>query len=140
MSINLGQGVNTLNLAAGVNSLTGTFSVQSINGTVSSDTLTLAQVGNLGATRVDLGPGNDTLNLGLGSFEVTFVYADNDGADVVSGFNPGNGDKIDLTGVSGVHSLADVQSIASSNGTDTVITFGPGNTLTLTGILPASLS
>ena len=35
VSINLGQGVNTLNLAAGINSLTGTFNVQSINGTVS---------------------------------------------------------------------------------------------------------
>ena len=59
---------------------------------------------------------------------------------MVSGFNNGNGDKIDLTGVAGVHSLADVQSIASSpNGTDTVITFSAGNTLTLTGILPADL-
>ena len=140
VTINLGQGVNTLNLAAGVNSLAGAFNFQSINGTASSDTLTLAQVGNLAATRVDLGPGNDTLNLGPGSFGVTFVYADNDGADLVSGFNPGNGDKIDLTGVSGVHSFADVQHIASlSNGTDTVITFAPGNTLTLAGILPAGL-
>ena len=140
MSVNLGQGVNTLNLAAGVNSLAGAFNFQSIIGTASSDTLTLAQVGNLGATRVDLGAGNDTLNLGPGSFGVTFVYADSDGDDVVSGFNPGNGDKIDLTGVSGVHSLADVQHIASSpNGTDTIITFAPGNTLTLTGILPAGL-
>ena len=140
VSINLGQGTNTLNLAAGVNSLTGIFNVQSINGSASNDTLTLGQVGNLtGVTRIDLGSGNDTLNLGAQSFGVTFVYADNDGADVVSGFNNLNGDKIDLTGVSGVHSLTDVQSIATQSGADTIITFGPGNTLTLTGILPASL-
>ena len=141
VSINLNNGTNTLNLAAGANSLSNVFNVQSINGTASNDTLTLGQVGSSsGVTRVDLGTGNDTLNLGAQSFGVTFVYADNDGADVVSGFNNGNGDKIDLSGVASVHGLADVQSIASSpNGTDTVITFSAGNTLTLTGILPASL-
>jgi Ca2+-binding RTX toxin-like protein len=140
LSVNLNNGTNTLNLAAGVNSLGNVFNVGSINGTSSADTLTLAgQVGNLTGVKVDLGSGNDTLNLGAGSFGVTFVYADNGGADVVSGFNNFNGDKIDLTGVSGVHSLADVQNIAAPNGTDTIITFSPGNTLTLTGILPADL-
>ena len=83
VSINLNNGTNTLNLAAGVNSLGNVFNVESINGTSFGDTLTLAgQVGNpTGVTRIDLGSGNDTLNLGAQSFGVTFVYADSDGAE-----------------------------------------------------------
>ena len=132
VNVNLGNGTNTLNLAAGINSLTGVFNVQSINGSASSDTLTLGQVGGqTGVTRVDLGAGNDTLNLSLNSFGITFVYADNDGADVVSGFARDHGDKIDLTGVSGIHGFADVQAISSQSGGNTIIDFGNGNSLTL---------
>ncbi len=140
VNVNLGNGTNTLNLAAGINSLTGVFDVQSINGSASSDTLTLGQVGGqTGVTRVDLGAGNDTLNLSLNSFGITFVYADNDGADVVSGFARDRGDKIDLTGVSGIHGFADVQAISSQSGGNSIIDFGNGNSLQLTGIIATDL-
>ena len=132
VSINLGQGTNTLNLAAGSNTLNAGFGISNLNGTALADDLTLGSVFN---SIVNLGVGDDTLHLSAQSFGVTFVYAENGGADVVSGFNNFNGNKIDLTGVSSVHSLADVQAIASSpNEADTIITFSPGNTLTLTGI------
>jgi Ca2+-binding RTX toxin-like protein len=137
VSVNLAGGTNTLNLHTGSNSLTSVFDVQSIHGSDSSDTLTLGQANG---TTINLGAGNDTLNLGPNTFGVTFVYADNDGADAVSGFNNFNGDKIDLTGVASVHSLADVQNIATQNGADTIITFGLANTLTLTGVSLANLN
>jgi VCBS repeat-containing protein len=65
ITVNLGNGTNTLNLAAGSNSLDFGFGVQVFNGTGSDDTLTLTN-GTFGST-IDLGGGNDTLNLGNGS-------------------------------------------------------------------------
>ncbi|WP_036055067.1 VCBS domain-containing protein, partial [Bradyrhizobium sp. URHD0069] len=132
VSVDLKGGTNTLNLHAGINSLAGVFNVQSIHGSASSDTLTL---GEANGTTIDLGAGNDTLNLGPATSGVTFVYADNGGADVVSGFN--QGDKIDLTGIAGVHSLADLN--VTQYGADTVINFGNGNSLTLTGVTATGL-
>ena len=135
VSINLAQGTNTLNLAAGVNSLGIVSNVQAIDGSASGDTLTLGVVGSAaGQTRVDLGSGNDTLNLGAQTLGITFVYANNDGADTISGFAPGNGDLIDLTGVAGVFTFTDVLSRATSTGGNTVIDFGGGNSLTLLGV------
>src|SRR5262249_19684258 len=55
-------------------------------------------------------------------------------------FNHGESDQIDLTGVSNVHTLADVQALASQVGSDTVINFGGGDTLTLTGVTLANLT
>jgi VCBS repeat-containing protein len=138
LSIDLGAGTgDTVALAsAGFYSL-NLANVESVIGSGGNDNVNL--INNANGLAVDLGAGDDTLNLGASSSGVTFVYADNDGADVVSGFNGISGDKIDLTGVSGVHSLADVQAIASQSGANTVIDFGNGNSLTLTGILPADL-
>ena len=70
----------------------------------------------------------------------TFVYADNGGADMVTDFSHGQGDKIDLTGVTGIYSLADVQAIAAQVGPNTVINFGVGNTLTLNNVTLANLT
>src|SRR5205807_9555414 len=69
-----------------------------------------------------------------GAGEDTFVYADGGGADIITDFNRTEGDKIDVTGVSGVFTLADIQSRATSSGGNTVINFGGGNTLTLNGV------
>ena len=153
LTVDLGGGINNLNLAAGNNSLAGLFNVQTVNGTSSSDSLSLGQVSYPGTTRVDLGLGNDTLNLSPNSFGVMFVEADNYGADVITGFTPSSGDpiidsltagnnlsKIDLTGVSGVHDLADVQQRALDGNTGVVITFSPGNSLTLVGISKSQLT
>jgi hypothetical protein len=138
VSINLGGGTNTLNLAAGCNSLSvqGSTGVTHINGTFSNDTLTLTDA--IFNSRIDLRAGDDMLTLGvqtIGNITVpslgnTIVYADGDGADIVGGFTHGN--LIDLTGVSGVHALADLH--ITECGGDTVIHFGYGNSLTLTGV------
>jgi hypothetical protein len=68
LSVNLEQGDNTLNLAVGVSSFTNIFNVQHINGTASDDTLTITngvfEPGN--NPTIDLGAGNNTLQLGGG--------------------------------------------------------------------------
>ncbi len=66
VTVNLGNGSNTLNLAAGANSLVDIFNVQHVNGTASNDTLTVTDTiyepgGN---PIVDLGAGFDVLNFG----------------------------------------------------------------------------
>ena len=76
--------------------------------------------------------GNDTLTGGSGAD--TFIYADGGGADFVTDFNRSQGDTIDLTGVLGIVTFADVQSKATLSGGSTVLNFGGGNTLTLTGV------
>ena len=53
---------------------------------------------------------------------------------MVSGFNDLNGDKIDVIGVSGISTFADIQSRATLSGPNTIIDFGGGNTLTLNGV------
>src|SRR5439155_14078985 len=69
----------------------------------------------------------------------TFVYVTGGGADTITDFNHGEGDKIDLTGVGSVHTLSDIQAIATQNGADTFINFGGGNTLTLTNVTAGNL-
>jgi hypothetical protein len=138
VTINLAQGTNnTLNLAAGVNILVDAFGVQTINGTASSDTLSFLN-GTFGHV-VHLGAGDDSLTLSAPSFQVTFVYGDGDGADSFAGIDGASGNRVDLTGVTGVHSLADVMSRATQSGADTIITFGPGNSLTLQNVAPGDL-
>ena len=53
---------------------------------------------------------------------------------MVSGFNDGNGDKIDVSGVTGIFTFADIQSRATLSGPNTIIDFGGGNTMTLNGV------
>ncbi|MCK1698913.1 VCBS domain-containing protein [Bradyrhizobium sp. 144] len=72
LSVNLGNGINTLNLAAGANSFTNLFNVDSINGTASDDVLSVSNgvYTPNNDMSVDLGVGNDTLSVGAqyGSF------------------------------------------------------------------------
>ena len=83
-----------------------------------------------GNDRLD-GRGGEDLLIG-GDGADTFVYADGHGNDTVADFNRGEGDRIDLTGVAGVYSLADV--IAITEGGNTLIDFGEGGTLDLRGV------
>jgi len=66
LSVNLGQGVNTLDLAAGSNVFANLFSVDNISGTASADSLTVS--GGLFTPNndlsIDLGAGNDTFTVG----------------------------------------------------------------------------
>ena len=60
--------------------------------------------------------------------------------DIVTDFNHTQVDKIDLTGVTGILNLADVQAIATQGGVNTVIDFGGGNTLTLDNVTLTNLT
>jgi VCBS repeat-containing protein len=76
------------------------------------------------------GEGNDFMVGGGGSDH--FVFTDGDDADSVYDF--GGGDTIDLLGVTGINSFADVQNSASQNGDDTQLDFGGGDSMTLIGV------
>ena len=93
--------------------------------------------GGAGADTLVGGTGND--NLTGGTSADTFVYATGGGSDFVSDFNRGQGDRIDVTDVSGIYSLADIQSRASTQGSNTLIDFGNGDTITLANIAVGSL-
>ena len=74
----------------------------------------------------------------------TFIYVS--GADTVQDFDQSSGnfdhdegDTIDLTGVAGIFTFEDVVSHATQDGDNTVLDFGSGDTLTLTGVTAANL-
>ena len=80
------------------------------------------------------GTGNDLMNGGRG--DDLFVFTDGDGADRITRFNAGAGtdDVIDLMGISAVGTIDDVRSIAGQAGGNTVIDFGNGDSITLSGV------
>ncbi len=78
--------------------------------------------GGDGADTLAGGTGDDTLSGGPGPD--VFVYRTGDGIDTVLDFNAAEGDLLDLRGVVGRHSLADLP-IAQVGG-DTLITLGSG--------------
>jgi Ca2+-binding RTX toxin-like protein len=67
-------------------------------------------------------PGDDTLTGGPGAD--TYVYRTGDGTDTITDFNIAEGDRIDLTGVAGVHDISDL--LITQDGANTVITLGSG--------------
>ena len=81
-----------------------------------------------GADRLTGGEGNDVLDGGLGNDTMTggegadrFVFAK--GLDRITDFENGD-DRIDLRGVAGLDSFAELRGAASQNGADVVLTFG----------------
>ena len=74
ITINLGNGSNTLNLWAGTNSVKG-YGLTTINGTNSADELTTLE--NDAGSTIDLGAGTDTLNLGVIATGVTVRNIEN---------------------------------------------------------------
>ena len=115
-------------ITGGVFNVLGSNFDDTISGTASNDILN----GGSGNDTISGRAGNDSLTGGTGAD--VFVYADAGGADTVTDFNRAEGDKIDVTGVLSVLSIADIQSRASVVGGNTVINFGGGNTLTLNGV------
>ncbi|MBR1287745.1 hypothetical protein JQ568_00005, partial [Bradyrhizobium ottawaense] len=120
-----GVGTDTF---TGVNAARGSAFADVILGDANANALD----GRDGNDRIDGRGGADTLTGGNGAD--TFVYADGDGADTIMDFNRTQGDTIDLTGLSGFFTLADVQSKATVSGGNTIIDVGSGNTLTLIGV------
>lgn len=113
ISINLGDGTNnTLFLAQGANTLANAFNVNTINGTTGTDQLTLQS--NYSGT-IDLGGGQDTLNISSGFGNVTAVNV-----ETVNGSN--SFDNIILVGAAGttVTGGLGADSITMSAGADRV--------------------
>jgi VCBS repeat-containing protein len=66
-----------------------------------------------------------------------FIIATGGGADTIADFSHAQGDKIDLTQVTSVHSMGDFNAV--QQGANTVINFGNGDSLTLSNVTASSL-
>ncbi|WP_354050639.1 Ig-like domain-containing protein [Bradyrhizobium sp. LB12.1] len=138
VNVNLTTGVASGNASVGTDSITGVSGVQGSNfadtiiGSSGNDSL----FGNGGDDTLSGVGGNDYLAGGLGAD--TFVYSIG-GADYIGDFNRSEGDRIDLSGVTGVFTLADIRARATQQGSDTLIDFGSGNTITLANVTVGSL-
>ena len=95
--------------------------------------------GAAGNDIIDGGAGNDTLIGGIGSDH--FIFRAGYGGDTITDFSAGVGvvDVISLTGFTGVRTFTDVSSRTTQVGSDTVIDFGGGDTLTLKNVLKSAL-
>jgi len=95
--------------------------------------------GNSGDNTLDGAGGADILTGGAG--DDLFVYRTGDGADTVNDFVAGEStdDRIDLIDVAGIDDFADVLSAASQQGSDVLLDFGGGDTITLVGVNLATL-
>jgi Ca2+-binding RTX toxin-like protein len=125
--------------AAKVGDDTFTGGVNAVRGSDFNDQIT----GNGEGDTLDGWLGNDTLtgDAGMDTFVYSIGTSGNTrggGADVVTNFQLGI-DKIDLTGVSTVHTLAQVTALMKDVGTDVVIDFHNGNTLTIDNVHKADL-
>jgi Ca2+-binding RTX toxin-like protein len=112
----------------GDDTLNGTITADTIYGNAGSDILK----GNAGNDRIDGGAGKDTLTGGAG--RDVFVYALGGGADTIADFSHADGDTLDLSAIAGLSGLAGVLSHATQVGSDTVIDFGAGDSLTLQNV------
>jgi len=110
----------------GANGLFGLAGMDIINGAGGNDLI----VGGIG---------NDTLSGGAGND--TFVFALGDGSDIITDFSAGGvEDSIDLTGLNAFAGFADVMASAQQVGSDVVLDFGAGDSITLGGTLLADLT
>jgi Ca2+-binding RTX toxin-like protein len=104
-----------------------------ITGGRGADTIT----GSAYADTITTGGGNDVLTGGGGAD--SFIITDAPGAVTITDFSHAQGDKIDLSGVPGIYSLADLQAQAVQSGANTVISLAQGS-LTLLGVQLSSLA
>jgi serralysin len=89
--------------------------------------------------------GNDTLNGGAGADLLTggtgadtFVVGAGGGIDTITDFNVVEGDKIDLTGIAGVQSLADLT--VTQHGSDAIVMLASGDGLVLANFAADTLT
>lgn len=95
--------------------------------------------GGAGNDRLEGGGGHDTLIGGSGSD--TFVFGPHDGVDTITDFQASaGGDVVLLSGITGVSSYADVLSHLSQVGSDSVLNFGAGETLTFQHVSLSNLT
>jgi hypothetical protein len=130
-------GLASYTLAANVENLIGTSATgQALTGNALNNAIT----GGMGGDSLGGGLGNDALTGGPG--DDTFKFGPFGGMDAIADLAAGAGtvDRIDLRAMLQVHSLNDVLARATQVGADTVIDFGAGDALRLTGVNRASLS
>ncbi len=108
-----------------------------IIGGTGADTLTGS--GSKGSTSIIVA-GSGTSNLVASSGAAIFVYTG--GNDAIYGFNStvGVADTIDLSSVAGVSDFAGVIADATTSGSNTVLTFGVRQTVTLEGVASTQLT
>jgi hypothetical protein len=96
--------------------------------------------GNSVENVLDGGAGNDTLTGGAAND--TFIYADGYGDDTVTDFQVGGSDDIDLRGLSGIDSFADLGTGGhmTQHGAATWITNGNGDVLILENVTATDLT
>src|SRR5262249_52496846 len=90
---------------------------------------------------------NDTLKGDAGANSLTggtgadrFIYVTGGNADTIADFNHGESDQIDPTRGTHVPTFADRHAPSRQGGSDTVINFGGGDTLTLTSVTLGNLT
>jgi hypothetical protein len=118
--------------------------IENANGGSGNDTI----IGNAADNVLNGGSGNDTLEGGGGHDTLiggagsdTFIFGPHDGVDTISDFQASaGGDQVVLSGISGVSSYSDVLSHLSQVGSDAVLNFGSGETLTFHSVSTSSLS
>jgi len=140
VTVDLAAGIASGDASVGTDTFTGVGRVRGSNfdDTILGDSANNNLDGQGGNDVLDGRGGNDFLTGGGGAD--TFVYANGGALDNILDFNRTQGDKIDLSGVMGIFSLADVQAIASASGNGTLINFGGfTNTLFLSNVSVASL-
>jgi hypothetical protein len=111
--------------------LTGGSNMDQLYGGAGNDTLN----GMGGNDIIGGGKGNDTLTGGTGADH--FVFHDGDGLDTITDFDA-TSDVVELHGY-GIGSFAQLQSLMTQSGADTVITFDPNNVITLHNVTIAQL-
>jgi Ca2+-binding RTX toxin-like protein len=94
--------------------------------------------GGAGNDRIESRQGADTLTGGGGAD--TFVFEPGLGHDVITDFSHAQGDKIDLTAFSNIHTLSDVQFMSNQSDGGTLIAFGGGGQLTLSNVQLSALT
>ena len=149
-NLNGGTGNDTLSGAAGDDTILGGAGVDSITGGVGNDSIDGGSgsdninggagndiiVGGIGSDTLNGGDGNDTMNGGSGSD--TFVFSADHDSDVIVGFQ-NNIDTLDLRGVVGIDTWADLLEVAEQVGNNVVITFEDDDSVTINNFTLANL-
>ena len=139
-----GAGNDTLGAGNGNDSLDGGTGHDELWGGAGLDTL----IGGEGDDRLGGGEGADLLDGGTGNDHMfggggadVFIFADGHGNDTIGDFDPLDPvERIDLTGVTALGSLADVISAATVQGAGLLIDTGGGDSLLLDLVAPGDLS
>ncbi len=105
-------------------------------------------IGNAADNVLNGGPGNDTLEGGGGhdtliggSGSDTFIFGSHDGVDTIADFQASvGGDEVLLSGITSVSSFSDVLAHLSQVGSNAVLNFGTGETLTLQNVSVSQLT